>query len=173
MTKLIRLTLIAVILSVIASPGFAKSLTHTVKVSLRVLPIMELEITGPAGGNIEFGDIQKDGTKNIITQAKDVIINAKTNMATPYIIQQELLTPISNAKGEVLTAGAMTVNASNEAGRGQSMSNVSALTTPNIIYRSDARGRSDSIKAQYHVNIPPTQAAGSYESALRYTFVTA
>ncbi len=172
MTKLIKLTLIAIMVSALASPAFAKSLTQTVKVSLRVLPIMELEITGPAGGNIEFGDIQKDGTKNTISKAKDVMIHAKTNMATPYIIQQELLTPISNANGESLNAGAMTVNASNENGRGQSMNNVSVLSTPNIIYRSDDRGRSEAIKAQYQVNIPPTQAAGYYESALRYTFVT-
>ncbi len=158
-------------LSLLISTGaWANSGTVTVNVSCTILPLFEMEVSGLNGGNIEFGAIQKDAKQNVNVAAPEVVIRANSNLGQPYMIKHELITPLSSHDGGVLPDRSMSVNASSSNGSAAASQSVS--TDSEVLYRSNAAGKSDVITAQYNLEVRPDQDAGTYESKLLYTIVT-
>ena len=150
--------------------ALANSATVTVNVSCTILPLFEMEVSGPANGNIEFGAIQKDPDQNVDASASEVMIRAKSNLGQPYIIKHELITPMSTGDGAVLPDGSMSVNAS--ASNGTTAKGTAVGTDSEVLYQSGPTGEGDTITAQYTLNVHPDQEAGDYNSKLLYTIVT-
>lgn len=151
--------------------AWANSATVTVNVSCTILPIFEMEVTGPNGGNIDFGAIQKDIDQNVTANAPEVVIKTHTNLGQPYIIKHELITPLSSGNGAVLPDRSMSVDAS--AANGSAATGQAVGTDPEVLYQSGAGGQSDVITARYNLDVHPDQDAGDYQSKLLYTIVTA
>ena len=146
-------------------------ITATVNVSCTILPLFEMAVTGPNGGNIEFGVIQKDADQNVLVTAPEVVISAKSNTGQPYMITHELITPLANDEGAVLPDGSMSVNASSASG-GSTAKGAAVGTDTGVLYHSDATGKSDTVTARYDLDVNPDQEAGNYQSKLLYTIVT-
>lgn len=163
--------LTALSITLCCGPALANSATATVNVSCTILPLFEMEISGPTGGNIEFGTITKDPDRNVDIAAPEVVINAKSNLGQPYIIKHELVTPLASDDGAVLPDGSMSVNATS-AGEGSTAKDQAVGTDSEVLYQSDAAGKSDTITARYNLNVHPDQSAGDYQSKLLYTIVT-
>lgn len=154
----------------VSSSAWANSGTVTVNVSCTILPLFEMEVSGLNGGNIEFGAIQKDAHHNVQVAAPEVVIRANSNLGQPYIIKHELISPLSSHEGAELPNGSMSVNAS--ASNGNAADSQAVGTSPEVLYRSDASGKSDVITAKYNLEVKPDQDAGTYQSKLLYTIVT-
>lgn len=169
--KIQNIALLTAVSLLISGAAWAGSGTITVNVSCTILPLFEMEVSGLNGGNIEFGAIQKDLDHNVQVSAPEVVIKANSNLGQPYIIQHELITPLSSGDGAVLPDGSMSVNAS--ASNGKAAQSQSVGTDTEVLYRSDAGGKSDVITAQYNLDVHPDQDAGTYQSKLLYTIVTA
>lgn len=145
----------------------------TVNVSATILPLFQIEVGGPANGNIEFGVIQKDPDGDVTIQAKEVVITTQSNLRTPYIITQSLSTPLANENGVGVPAGALRVSAQNNKSGGSASQNVEVGTDSSVLFRSDNNGQGDTISANYTLRVPPVQEAGEYRSQLVYTLTTA
>jgi hypothetical protein len=150
--------------------AWANSATVTVNVSCTILPLFEMEVTGPAGGHIEFGSIKKDPDQNVSAAAPEVVIRANSNLGQPYMITHELIAPLSSDDGAVLPDGSMSVNAT--AANGSAAKSQAVGTDTEVLYHSDAGGKSDIITARYDLDVHPDQDAGQYRSKLLYTIVT-
>ena len=166
--NIVALTLLCVALS---GSAIANQATVSVNVSCTILPLFEMQVSGPNGGNIEFGAIQKEAGQTVDKTAPEVIISAKSNLGRPYLIKHALIAPLANTTGEAIPDGAMSVDATN-AGGGSSAKSQTVGTTSQTLYQSDAAGQSDTITARYNLKVQPQQDAGHYESKLLYTIVT-
>lgn len=154
----------------LSGSAWANSATVSVNVSCTILPLFEMEVSGPANGNIEFGTIQKNPDQSVDVSAPEVTISAKSNLGQPYMITHELIAPLTNDNGAILPDGSMSVQAS--ALNGSAAQDQAVGTDSGVLYHSDAAGKSDTITARYNLNVHPDQDAGDYQSKLLYTIVT-
>lgn len=154
-----------------SSVCFAETKTHTVNVSVTIAPLLELSVSGPAGGNIEFGLTNKDPNGAVTVNSEDVVISATTNLRRPYQITQSLVTPLENEHNDVFSSEDFSVSGKSVSSKGTVLQgNVS--TSPTVLFRSDAEGMSDTFVTKYHLNVKPEQAPGRYQSRLIYTITT-
>ena len=168
--KYLNIASLTVLALLIAGSAWANQSTVSVNVSCTILPLFEMEVSGPANGNIEFGTIQKDPDNNVDISAPEVVIRATSNLGQPYLITHELVTPLASNDGAVLPDGSMTVDAS--AASGSAAKSQQVGTDSEVLYQSDATGKSDTVTAHYNLNVHPDQDAGAYQSKLLYTIVT-
>ena len=105
-------------------------------------------------------------------QAPEVIINTKSNLGVPYQVTQSLAAPLANEDGIQFEEGALMVNAENLVSKGQAVKLQTVSTSPNTLFLSDAKGKSDTIKANYALKVGPQQPAGLYQTKLTYTMIT-
>ena len=166
-----NIAVLTALLLALSGSAWANSATVTVNVSCTILPLFEMEVTGPNGGNIEFGMIRKDPDQSIDASAPEVTIKATSNLGQPYMIKHELIAPITSNEGAVLPDGSMTVNASSASG-GSAANGKPVSTDSDVLYQSDATGQSDTVTAHYNLNVDPNQEAGQYQSKLLYTIIT-
>ena len=60
--------------------GWAETKSVEISVSATVLPMLELSVSGPAGGNIEFGAIERTPNGAVTLQSKELLVQTKTNL---------------------------------------------------------------------------------------------
>lgn len=155
---------------VLCTSAWANNATVSVNVSCTILPLFEMSVTGPNGGNIEFGAIQKEAGQDVVKDAPEVVISAMSNLGKPYKITHELISPLSNGS-TALPDGSMSVDATS-AGGGSAAKNQTVGTVSKTLYESDALGKSDTVTARYNLKVKPEQDAGQYQTKLLYTIVT-
>lgn len=169
--KYLNIAVLTTLGLILCGSAMANQATVSVNVSCTILPLFEMQVSGPNNGNIEFGAIQKEAGQNVTKTAPEVIISAKSNLGRPYLIKHELIAPLANTSGSAIPDGAMSVDATNS-GTGSAARSQAVGTASKTLYQSDATGQSDIITARYNLNVQPDQDAGHYESKLLYTIVT-
>ena len=56
--------------------------------------------------------------------------------------------------------------------RGIASKSMTVSTSPSTLFRSDSKGKSDTINAIYNLEVNPNQDSGHYSTGLVYTIVT-
>lgn len=164
-------TLLITATVILALGGTAEAETKSVSidVTVRVLPIFELTVSGADGGNLEFGDVQKSGSGDVFAESKEMVLTAKSNLGRPYQITQTLSEPLRSDNAETFEEGDLTVRAQNSATQGSVTNGAGVTTTPTTLFTSDSRGKGDTIRASYRLRVKPDQPAGDYKTRLVYT----
>jgi len=168
-----RLTALIIVAAIIGMPVPCHALSKSVQVnvSCTIAPMFELDVSGPTGGNIEFGTLHKDPNGTLTFDSNEVTIRAKTNMGQPYHVTQMLVTPIRNANGDEFEAGDFTSRATAE-GPGSPVVRDGFVTTQPMTLLSSNDGKSSAVTASYKLKVKPGQASGFYASKLIYTIAT-
>ncbi len=156
----------------LTSPALSASKSTTVNVSVTVAPLFEISVVGPDNGHLDFGYIDRDPNGPITLESGEVKVQAKSNLGVPYQITHALVNPLTNGDGisfsdKDLSVAARGINTSGLASSGETVS-----TDTSTLFRSNPKGKSDTIIAQYKLTVRPSQAAGNYKSKLLYTIVT-
>lgn len=170
MKKLIALIIPILILG-LPLTSHALSRSVQVNVSCTIAPMFELEVSGPAAGNIDFGTVHKDADGALTFDSSEVVIRTKTNLGQPYHVTQMLLTPIQNEEGHQFSAEDFTSRAVAEKSGGNFVSEGAVSTAPVPLFVSND-GKSNVITANYQLKVKPEQPSGHYASKLVYTIAT-
>lgn len=173
MKNLILIGFIGIGMTLLPLTGWAETKSVEITVSATVLPMLELSVSGPAGGNIEFGAIERSPNGAVTLQSKEVVVEAKTNLYKPYQITQTLVEPFSQTGGEgTFGEEDLTVDAESASGKGSPAKGLKVGTSPTTLFTSSADGQGDTIKANYKLNVKPTQPSGDYRTKLIYSITT-
>lgn len=151
----------------------ANSATVTVDVSVTIRPLFELSVSGPANGNIEFGEVDKKANENTFATSEKVLVTAKTNLREPYMITQSLQSPLQSSSGSTMPDDSMTVSAKSFNTNGKPANNQAVGINSTVLFESDANGMGDTVEAEYQLKIASNQDSGQYKSKLTYSIVTA
>ena len=169
MKNLISLFVLAAFLFI---PTTARSETKsvTINVSVNVHPVFELNVSGPAGGNIQFGDIQQKADGDVVIEAPEVVLHARTNLGKPYQITQELIEPLANEQNAQFSKEDFTVDMENGGSRERTVSGP-VSTEASTLFVSDS-GLEKTLNARYKLRVRPEQPAGLYQAKLVYTITS-
>lgn len=151
----------------------ARSASVTVDVSVTIRPVFELSVSGPANGNIEFGEVDKKLDETVVAESEKVFVTAKSNLREPYIISHSLQSPLRSISGSTMPDDSMTVNARSFNTNGKPADNQTVTTNSSVLFESDANGMGDTVEAQYQLKVASNQDPGTYNSKLTYSIVTA
>lgn len=150
----------------------AASKSVSVNISVTIPPLFEIDVSGPAGGNIEFGIVNKDANGPVEAASSEVVINTRSNLQQPYQITQKLVSPLSNGQGQTIGPENFSVQSVSSIEDGTASSGTGISTQDSSLFTSDASGKSNTLRTVYRLRVNPEQSAGTYQSKLVYTIVT-
>ena len=166
--------LVAVAIAIASIPStlcLADSKSVAVNVSVTIAPRLELSVSGPKGGNVEFGVVHKADAP-VIAESSDVVLTVNSNLGKPYQITQALISPLMNEEGREMKNAEIRVQAKNLHSQGTAAADAALLTTPNVLFQSNPLGESDTIQANYRLKVLPDQLEGRYTTKLVYSILT-
>ncbi len=171
MKKIVSIALIGMVVF-LPLEGHAASKSVSVNVSVTIPPLFEIEVGGPAGGNIEFGVVNKDPNGAVTADSPEVVITTRTNLQQAYQVTQKLVTPLSNGQGDTIAPEDFTVQSVSSIEGGSASNGGGVSTQDSSFFTSNGAGKSNTLRAIYRLKVKPEQAAGTYQSKLVYTIVT-
>lgn len=130
---------------------------------------VSLSATPLEGGNsLRFGRITSGNTIN-----KQVRIRVTSDLGVKYQVEQRLLEPLRNSKGELLNADAFTfytLRGSNLTGSLYQDTPYKVDTFKRVLYVSSAAGTGDSFSIIYSLNPDKINISGSFFGRILFTF---
>lgn len=141
------------------------------EIELEVMPMFEVEIIPEEGGSgISFSDLRLDSPP----AEKEIIVEVKTNRKKPYIVVQNLKTPLTNDNGDVIPLEYFSIKEERDSGElGEIVfSEKTAVKLGDIdIFVSDTQGRPAKFKVKYCLDIPVDLKGGHYFTSISYSLV--
>ena len=136
---------------------------------LEVLAAASLSITPLEGGNsLRFGRITSGDTIS-----KQVRIRVTSDLGVKYQVEQRLLAPLGNDRGELLNAEAFnfyTLRGSNLTGSLYQDTPYKVDTFRRVLYVSSAAGTGDSFSVIYSINPSKINISGNFFGRILFTF---
>lgn len=141
------------------------------EIELEVMPVFEVEIIPEEGGSgISFSDLRPDSPP----AEKEIIVEVKTNRKKPYIVVQNLKTPLTNDNGDVIPLEYFSIKEERDSGElGEIVfQEKTAVKLGDIdIFVSDVQGRPAKFKVKYCLDIPVDLKGGHYFTSISYSLV--
>ena len=149
---------------ILEGPGFQKEFPVDLEVNIR--PVFVLDMTLPPGG-VTF--------KNMLPmnppELREVVVSIKTNLGKPYMVIQNVATPLTNQKGEEVTQDfdMKTELIDGTKGRVALPDFSSVPTGEESIFFSDNKGSAAQFKVTYRLQAYPEINPGDYTTAIFYS----
>lgn len=135
--------------------------------TLDVLPVFKLEVELPPEG-IKFKKILPDSPP----QEQELNVTVKSNLGAPYIVMQNIGSPLTNAEGDVIPEQYFTMKTTPVEVEGGKPAQEEYAPVPagyQPIFFSDKRGSSAIFKVLYRLRSFPEIRPGDYSTAITYS----
>ncbi len=151
-----------------SSSSLAPTETFRVPVRLEIEPVLYLEVKADGGTGLSFGRFRPDDLRE-----RTVTLDARSNLGVPYQVSQILSRRLVNEKGQPLPEEIFTYFADEpQGGKVGSTTPTPVREGEDVVYTSDAKGTTESVKLHYSLIIPKDTSAGSYNSDIKYSITT-
>jgi len=148
--------------------GFLKEgVIDTLDLEVQIPKVFDIVITPETQGKIEFFDIDsKEGP-----QVNEVLIEVKTNKATPYQISQNILSALSTPEGYSMPEEGFTLKTEGAATEGVLKCTKKTVVKKGetVLFISDDEGSPDSFKIIYEIDTQKNVKSGNYSSRVIYS----
>lgn len=148
-------------------PAEAESASQSIDVVATIRPELSLTVEPETGSRIELGTIDSSPTESRRSRPVHVAVRVFSNLGRPYQVTQQLRTPLANQDGQQLAPEQLLVSQSDgspEAGAPRGLAGA-----PQVVFASDAKGRSADRSLTYQLQVPPDTAAGDYQGTILMT----
>ena len=134
---------------------------------LEVAPIFNVEVKFPPQG-VKFGNILPTSPPQI----SEVEVRVNTNLGKPYMVMQNVVTPLTNPKGNAIDREYFTIKGELKEGDGGRVANndyVPILPGESPIFFSDSQGSPAAFKIYYRLKAYPDMHPGDYSTSIVYS----
>lgn len=139
------------------------------ELQLELAPIFEIEVSPELDSGLVFQNIQAG-----VVVEKEVVLNVKSNMQRPYAVIQNIMTPLTNEKGDTIPLDSFKIKGEVVEGMtGQTMmaQPVAARLADSTVFVSDPEGRSTRFILRYSLEAPKNVKSGNYFARISYALV--
>ena len=149
---------------------FAETQNVAVYAKADVQTILELKIEQTGQSELRFGNIQPSAIQATEAGPVTVILHVTSNIGESYQITQSISSALENAEGNQISLDNLKYKTTSLNATGTAVAALTSVTkSPQTIFVSDAKSASDTIKAEYTLTVPASQAPGDYSALLTYT----
>jgi len=148
----------------------AASQTFSIQSQAQIPTILELAISQTGASELRFGNIRPSALDATEAGPLSIIIDVTSNIGSRYQVTQAISGPLLNASGDEITPDHLTFTTTSTHSTGSAVGSPTVVVASSqAIYTSNPQGASDSIRADYKLTIPPSQAPGDYSAQMTYT----
>lgn len=159
--------------SLIIRPVFALNQEMAVNAKVDIPTILELNIEQSGQSELRFGNLRPSAVQTTEAGPVTIIINVKSNVGESYQVTQAISNELENAEGIKIGSENLKFTTASVKTKGTVISQTKSVSkAAQTIFVSDAAGSSDTIKAEYTLSVPASQAPGDYSALLTYTVST-
>lgn len=159
--------------SLTKTPVFAQNQDLSVNTKADIPTILELAIEQSGQSELRFGNLHPSALQTTEAGPVTVIIHVTCNIGDSYQVTQSISNALENTEGKEIDSENLKFTSVSLKTKGTVVSQPTPVTkSAQIIFVSDASGSSDTIKAEYTLTVPASQAPGDYSAIFTYTVST-
>lgn len=148
---------------------YANDSNFAVNAKADIETVLELQIDQTGQSELRFGNIRPSALEPTEAGPYVVTIHVVSNIGSSYHVTQSISNALENAEGQKIDSENLKFKTTANT-KGTVISTPTPVTkSSQTIFISDPEGTSDTIKAEYTLTVPPSQAAGDYSALLTYT----
>jgi len=144
-----------------------KEQLFTIQLEVEVEPVFSIEIDLPSGG-LSFERLLPDSQPMV----REVAVEVKTNLGRPYMVMQNVVSPLTNDKGDEMPDQYFTYKgelANNQNGKIFDTDYKQVPRGESLLFASDQMGAPSQFKVGYRLRPYLAMVPGSYTTSIRYS----
>ena len=145
----------------------AASQSATVVSQAQVPVVLELSISPTGQSQLRFSNVQPSLISETQAGPMSIYVDVRANVR--YQVSEDLSGPLTNSAGDEIPIDHLSFITSAAHSTGTPVPTTAASASSQVIFTSDALGTSDTIRADYTLRVPSSQAAGDYSTRIIYT----